>query len=103
MGKVITGKGLQEFIASGKTDEIKADPAPEKKPDAPKLEVVPEKPVIEVGKEPPKDEDIYAEEDQETRAEVDRSKHFDRLMRKKHWQMKKAQEEAAKAKELAEE
>ena len=103
MGKVVTSKGLNEFIESGKTEEIKPDKSPEKKAEAPALEVVRDKPVIDVGaKEPPKEEDIYAEEDQETKEEITKAKRFDALMRKKHRQMKEAQEAAAENDRLAE-
>ena len=104
MGKVVTSKGLNEFIESGKTESITPDKPPEKKPDAPPLEVVRDKPVVDVGtKEPPKaEEDIYSEEDQETKEEITKAKRFDALMRKKHRQMKEAQEAAAENDRLAE-
>ena len=109
MGKVVTGKGLQDFISTGKVEDIKPDKAPEKAPEAPKLEVVKDKPIVDVGvKEPPKepikpaDDDIYAEEDQETKEEIAKAKRFDALMRKKHRQMKEAQEAAEENDRLAE-
>jgi hypothetical protein len=40
MGKVITGAGLNEFISSGKVEEIKDAPKPKAAKDAPALEVV---------------------------------------------------------------
>src|SRR5271154_6430551 len=103
MGKVVTSRGLNEFIESGKTESITPDKPAEKKPDAPPLEVVKDKPIVDVGvKEAPKEEDIYSEEDQETKEEITKAKRFDALMRKKHRQMKEAQEAAAENDRLAE-
>ena len=107
MAKVVTSQGIQDFVATGKHEVIKADPKPTKAEPAPPLEVKKDAPVADAGekeppKEPPKEEDIYSEEDQETKEEISKAKRFDALMRKKHRAMKEAQETAQENERFAE-
>jgi hypothetical protein len=99
MAKVVTSAGFREFVASGKTEEMtKVEP----KAEAPKLDVVPGKPVQEVkteAKEQPKED--YVDDDKETQAEIDKSERFRKTINKKHRAMKEAQEAASEAEEFA--
>lgn len=112
MGKVVTSQGLNEFIQSGKVEEIKAQPKP-KAPETPQGSPNPQaqaKPEpnaevpAEAKPEPSKvdEDDTYAGEDEETKAEVKKAERFDKLMRKKHRAMREAQEERAESDRFAE-
>ena len=100
MGKVVTSQGLQEFVQTGKFDEVKADAKP-KSNEAPALEVKGSANSGDKVAEPKADD--YKDDDQETQAEIDKSERFKKLIGKKHYEMKKAQAEAESADRLAEE
>jgi hypothetical protein len=112
MGKVITGAGLNEFISSGKVDEIKNEPKAKAAKDAPALEVV--KIAGDGGgdkKAEPKEDDAPAEE-LSSAAEIEAAiKGSDALadyvtkknatINRKHAQMREAQKAADEAEEFA--
>jgi hypothetical protein len=84
MGKVVTSGGLNEFISTGKVEEIKSDPKPKREAQAPPLEVKNEVAAADV-KEPKKEEaEEYKDEDPATQAEIDKAEKFRRLINKKH-------------------
>lgn len=85
MGKVVTSGGLNEFIASGKHEEIKADPKPKAKQDAPPLDVKKEVAPADV-KAPPKEEadEEYKDPDPETQAFLERDEKARKAVGKKH-------------------
>lgn len=115
MGKVITSTGLNEFISTGKVEEIKADPKPKALKQAPPLETKPEPPAKETAepkaKEAPAPEaapDADVADDDDTRAEMERSdKLRDAIARKnatinrKHREMREAREAQTDAEEFA--
>ena len=86
MGKVVTSGGLNEFIATGKHEEIKADPKPKTAKDAPPLEVVKDKPTADVKTEPKKEEteEDYKDPDPETQAFLERDEKARKAVGKKH-------------------
>lgn len=119
MGKVVTSAGLNEFVSSGKYDEVKDDPRPgvqtqKKAEDAPPLEVKAEKPAVDVGEKPKESsaevpfDEVYPDIDQESREELTKldlhpkSLRYDKLMRRKHAEMKAAKEAADEAERFAE-
>lgn len=98
MAKVVTGKGMQEFVETGKVEVIK-DREQKKAQDAPPLEVVKDKPVQELsdpGKEPePKpDEDTGLEAD-----DADLAEKAQKRINKKHKEMRQAEALAKKLRE----
>jgi multidrug efflux pump subunit AcrA (membrane-fusion protein) len=106
MGKVVTSAGLNEFVQSGKFEEIKPDG---KQPSsvAPPLEVAKTPPPDAPKVEEPKDE--HVDEDPETQAEIDKSERFRKAMNRKHYalkqaeaQLKKVQDEAAESERFSE-
>jgi hypothetical protein len=101
MAKVVTSAGFREFVASGKTEEMtKVEPKETK--DAPKLDVVPDKPVQDVKTEAKESKEAeYVDDDKETQAEIDKSERFRKTINKKHRAMKEAQEAASEAEEFA--
>jgi hypothetical protein len=108
MPKVITGAGLNEFISSGKVDEIKADLKAPVKKDPPALEVVKDKPASDV--EPVVNapaEDVQDDDDTQS-AMAQSEKLRDAIARKnatinrKHREMREAQEAAREAERFAE-
>ena len=85
MGKVVTSGGLNEFIETGKHENIKSDPKPKAAKDAPPLEVQKDKPVSDV-KEPKKEEveEEYRDPDPETQAFLERDEKARKAVGKKH-------------------
>lgn len=98
MPKVITGAGLQEFIETGKHENLKAE-TKETKKEAPALEVKKEAPPIELKPEEPKVE--AKEEDGLEPEDKDLSEIIRKKIGKKHRAMKEAQEAAADAETFA--
>ena len=99
MPKVVTGAGLQEFIETGKHDTIESK-KPEKKAEAPPLEVKKEVPVIDVkpleAESKPEVNDEGLEPEDKDLSEIIRKK-----IGKKHRAMKEAQEAAHDAETFA--
>lgn len=107
MAKIVTSQGLQEFVQTGKPTEVRADKPEQVASKAPPLEVVgsastadvkpgekkDEKAPETVTKEAPKAEETGLEPEDHDLAE--RAK---KRIGKKHYEMKKAQEEAEEAK-----
>jgi hypothetical protein len=88
MAKVVTGKGMQEFVETGKHETIK-DREPKKEAEAPVLEAVKAAPVLEVGKEAEKPAD---EADTGLEAEDnDLAERAQKRISKKHREMKQAE------------
>jgi hypothetical protein len=88
MAKVVTGKGMQEFVETGKHETIK-DREPKKEAEAPILEAVKAAPVLEVGKEAEKPAD---EADTGLEAEDnDLAERAQKRISKKHREMKQAE------------
>ena len=83
MGKVVTSGGLNDFIASGKHEEIKTDPKPKPQKDAPPLEVIKDKPATDV-KEPPKEPEEYTDPDPETQAALLKDEKARKAVNRKH-------------------
>ena len=105
MGKVVTSQGLQEFISSGKVEEIKSEPRAAKPPtEAPPLEVKAEPVVTDIGGSEPqvKADEVHVDEDPETQAEIGKSERFRKTINKKHKAMREAQEAASEAERFAE-
>src|SRR5271166_5850361 len=111
MGKVVTSQGLNEFVTSGKYEQIKSEAAPKQAP-APPLEVVKTTPPVqdlgEKPKEPPQAPDEHIDEDPETQAEIDKSERFRKAMNRKHYalkqaeaQLKKVQDEISESEEFS--
>lgn len=105
MSKVVTSEGLQDFVSTGKPTEI-IEKAPDKRAalnaklaqtDAPPAPEVPPKEEIKLTEAKDEKEDNGLEAEDHDLAE--RAK---KRIGKKHYEMKKAQEEAAKAREEAE-
>lgn len=97
MAKVVTGKGMQEFVETGKVEVIK-DREPKKAQDAPPLEVVKDKPIQELS-EPDKpvekaDEDTGLEAD-----DADLAEKAQKRINKKHKEMRQAEALAKKLRE----
>lgn len=83
MGKVVTSGGLNEFIASGKHEEIKSDPKPKQQKDAPPLEA--QKTIVPTDvKEPPKDEEEYKDDDPDIQAILAKDAAARRAVGRKH-------------------
>lgn len=120
MAKVVTSQGIQDFVQSGKFDQVKNDPLKKKADDAPALEVK-DKPIVadvsraddkKDDKKEPKTNDASPEDfddDDDTRAEMERDdKLRDRIARKnatinrKHREMREAREAAEEAERFAE-
>lgn len=115
MAKVVTSAGIQDFVASGKFDQVKNDPPPKKRDDAPALEVKKE-PAADISqpdekKAPPAQgapaEDIGDDDDTRVAMEQD-DKWRERIARKnatidrKHREMREAREAAEEAERFAE-
>jgi hypothetical protein len=83
MGKVVTSGGLNEFIASGKHEEIKSDPRPQKEKDAPPLEVVKKQAPVDVKPEA-KETEEYKDPDPDTQAFLERDEKARKVVGKKH-------------------
>jgi hypothetical protein len=86
MAKVVTGKGMQEFVETGKHETIK-DREPKKEAEAPVLEAVKAPPVLEVGKEAPADEADTGLEAEDN----DLAERAQKRISKKHREMKQAE------------
>jgi hypothetical protein len=84
MAKVITSGGLNEFIETGKHEEIKADPKPKREAQAPPLEIK-DKPAADA-KEPvkPGPDDEYVDDDPEVQARIKLDEKFRKAIGKKH-------------------
>jgi hypothetical protein len=86
MGKVVTSGGLNEFISSGKHEEIKADPKPKPVKEAPPLEVVktsdPLSAQVQEVKPPPDEE--YKDDDPETQAALEKDEKARKAINRKH-------------------
>ena len=107
MGKVVTSQGLNEFVQSGKFEEIKPD-KPIVETQAPPLEVKKEQAPQDV-KPPEEPVDEHKDEDPETQAEIDKSERFRKAMNRKHYalkqaeaQLKKVQDEMAESERFSE-
>lgn len=100
MGKVVTSKGLNEFISSGKTEEIKADP-PEKPQDAPKLEVVQDKHVKDLSPPKVEDEEAPVDDNPDIADELAKSEKVRRAVNKYYRKMRQVQAGESKLKEDA--
>lgn len=83
MGKVITSGGLNDFIASGKHEEIKSDPKPQRAKDAPPLEVKKESAPVDVKAET-KEPEEYKDADPETQAAIDKDEKARKAINRKH-------------------
>jgi hypothetical protein len=108
MGKVITSAGLNDFIATGKVEEIQSEKRPAKvngtaEPEK-KAESVPTEPVKEEPKkEEPKAPDEDVADDEDTRAAAEQSEKIKAAIARKNAVINRKHKEMREAKEAAEE
>lgn len=100
MAKVVTGKGMQEFVETGKHEVIK-DREQKKDKEAPVLEAVKAPVVLEVS-EPKTDEPKIEEESGLEPEDADLAERAQKRINKKHREMRQAEALAKKAREEAE-
>jgi hypothetical protein len=95
MAKVVTGKGMQEFVETGKHETIK-DREPKKEKDAPVLEAVKTAPVLEVsgdggGNSGDKTVEVTGEDTGLEAEDNDLAERAQKRISKKHREMKQAE------------
>jgi hypothetical protein len=102
MGKVVTGAGMVDFVQNGTVENIKSDRRPKRPPPAPALEIVPDKPVIELSKPAENAPLENPKVDEESGLEVgdeDLAERVQARINKKHREMKQAQALAERLRE----
>jgi hypothetical protein len=106
VGKVITSAGLNDFISSGKVDEVKAQPKEKSAAQAPPLEVVREKPSGDAGREKPEEpltDDAKDEARERSQEWAEEMKRKNAAINRKHREMMEAREAQRDAEDFAKE